>query len=139
MRIERNMAVSTFEVTFMILLAIVLGIAIWWYIIADNFKKYLSGNSYARGANASKAGQTLNLTCDSEKEICVYRAIQVCTDPDASNFENSNTDPFASGMSGNDSYGDYNSSTTVDMTKDLVGAREAELQVVVHRLLILWP
>lgn len=113
------MAISTFEVVGMILLAIILGIAIWWYVIADNYRKYLNAGAYSRGANASSAGQTLHLTCDEDKEICVYQATQICTDPDRNNFENSDTDPFASGLTGNNSYGDYDSSTTVDMTISL--------------------
>ena len=113
------MVVSTFEIVSMILLAIGLGITIWWFIIAENYRKYLSTYAYARGANASKPGQTLNLTCDDDKEICVYRSTQICTDPDSNNFENKSIDPIAGGKTGNDLYGDFNKSTTVDMTDSL--------------------
>jgi len=116
------MVVSTFEIVGMVLLAILLGVAIWWFVIAENYRKYLSTYSYARGANASKAGETLNLTCDDDKEICVYRATQICTDPDSNNYENPSTDPIASGTSSDDKYGDFSSATTVDLTSDLSGA-----------------
>lgn len=115
------MVVGTFEIIGMVLLAIVLGVAIWWFVIAENYRKYLTTYSYGRGANASKAGQTVHLACDDGKEICVYRATQICTDPDSNNFENPSTDPFAAGTASDDKYGDFSSSTTSDLTNDMSG------------------
>lgn len=111
--------ITTIEIVGMILLAIFLGIAVWWFIIAENYRKYLDAYSYSRGAHATKVNQTLNLTCDSDKEICVFRATQICTDPSASNYENSVTDPISSGLSSDTKYGQFDSNTTVDTTNDL--------------------
>ncbi len=104
----------------MVLLAIGLGIAIWWFVIAEKYRSYLGKYAYARGANATAAGQTLNLTCDQDKEICVYRAVQICTVPDDHNFESSPLEPIASGLGKNNAaYGDFDPDTTVDMTSEL--------------------
>ena len=116
------MAISTFEVVMLLLLFVVLLISIWWFSVAEKFRIYLQGYTYGRGANAWKAGQTLNLTCGAGKEICVYRATQICTDPNQDNLENYATDPIASGLDSNDSYGDFNSQTTVDLTDDMSDA-----------------
>lgn len=113
------MALSTFEVIGMFLLAILFGIAVWWFIVSWQYRSYLKHASYARGANATEEGQTLNLSCDQGKEICVYRATQICSDPDSNNFENQQTDPISSGLDGKNSYGDFNSDTTVDRTADM--------------------
>ena len=118
------MPTSTASVTFLIILAVVLVVTIWWFVVAEKYKRYLDNYEYARGANASKAGDTLNLTCDQDKEICVYRAVQVCSQPDSNNFENSATDPIAGGIKSDGkvstSYGDYNPNTTVNATPLLV-------------------
>jgi len=104
----------------MVLLAIVLGIVVWWFVIAEKYRKYLGNYSYTRGSNATSSGQTLNLTCDQDKEICVYRAVQICTVPDSNNFESSTLEPIASGLGDNNAaYGDFDPDTTVDLTKDM--------------------
>ncbi len=112
------MAISTLEIVFMVLLAIGVGIAIWWYIVADNYRKYLGGITYARGANGED-GDTINLVCDSDREICVYRATQTCTDPNSNNFENSSTDPISNGTDDSVEYGQFNPNTTVDLISDM--------------------
>jgi hypothetical protein len=109
---------STFEIATMILLAIGLMIAIWWYVIAEKYSNYLKTYSYSRGAHAI-AGQTAHLSCDGGKEICVFRATQICTNPDSSNVENPDTDPIASGNDGVTPYGAFNPNTTVSRTKDM--------------------
>lgn len=117
------MAISTFEITFMVLLGIGLIIAIWWFAVAKNYEKYLSTYSYARGANVDSDGGQVQLKCGAGKEICVYRATQICSNPSATNFENQATDPIDAGTGiggGNVDYGQYNPLTTIDRTADMV-------------------
>lgn len=111
--------ISTFEIVGMILLVIGMIIAIWWYIVAEKYNNYLKSYSYSRGAHAED-GQTVNLSCDSGKEICVFRATQICTVPDKNNFESSPMgDPIASGKDGTTPYGAFNPNTTVSRTQDM--------------------
>lgn len=127
------MAVTTFEVFGIFALAIFLAIAILFYVMSLQRKKFLDDYSYARAANASvpstKTSALLNLSCEG-KEICVYRATQVCSGNNSEdtenkyNFENSTTDPIASGIKGIDGidgvgYGEFNPETTIDQTKSL--------------------
>lgn len=111
--------ITTFEVVGMILLFIGLAIAIWWFVVAENFRKYLKTYSYSRGVHATQANQTLNLSCSEGKEICLYKATQICTNPDNNNFEDPTTDPIDSGTSANGMYGQFNPQTTVDLTQDM--------------------
>lgn len=113
--------ITTFEIMGMMLLFIILGFAIWWFLVAQNYRKYLTNYSYTRGANVASKGRSTLLQCDSDKEICVYRAVQICTNPNSSNYENPSTEPMSSGTTGNEKYGQFNKSTTIDMTSDLGG------------------
>lgn len=117
--------ISTTEIVLLVMLTIGLGVAIWWFVVAEKFKSYLRDYSYARGANALN-GQTAQLTCGPDKEICVYRATQICTRPDSHNFETSSLEPIASGNAKIDGdhafYGDFNPATTIDLTQH-VGAQ----------------
>jgi len=116
--------ITTFEIVFMVILAIGLGVAVWWFFIAEQYRRYLGDYSYSRGANAID-GTTTNLTCDSTKEICVYRATQICTNPDSNNFEDQSIDPIAAGegsfpnMTPGTKYGQFNPATTTDLTSDM--------------------
>ena len=112
------MSFGIIEIALVMFLGIGVLISMWYFGVAEKYRRYLKRSAYGRGANALKSGDTLNLSCRPGEKICVYRATQICTDPDTKNYENPQTDPIASGL-GSDSYGNYNSSTTVDMTKDL--------------------
>jgi len=112
--------ISTTEIVCMLLLAIFLGIAIWWFVVANNYKKYLDEYSYSRGANVKGSGQIVNLSCDDDKEICVYRATQICSNPTSQNFETSSTDPIDSGLEDSSKmYGQFNPRTTVSRLDDM--------------------
>ncbi len=111
--------ITTTEIVLMIILVIGLGISIWWFVVAEKYRRYLKTYSYARGANALN-GQTVNLECEAGKEICIYRATQICTKPDSNNFESSSLDAIASGNDGSKvKYGDFNPQTTIDLTHDM--------------------
>jgi len=114
--------ISTIEIVLLVMLTIGLGVAIWWFVVAEQYKSHLRDYSYARGANALN-GQTVNLKCDSDKEICVYRATQICTRPDSKNFETTSLEPIASGDEKIDGarafYGDFNPATTIDLTQKM--------------------
>jgi len=114
--------ISTTEIVLLVMLVIGLGVAIWWFVVAEKFSIYLKNYSYARGANALN-GQTVDLTCGDDKEICLYRATQICTRPDSKNFETSSLEPIASGDVKIDGarafYGDFNPDTTIDLTREM--------------------
>ncbi|MDB4769438.1 hypothetical protein OAG24_00585 [bacterium] len=110
--------ISTSQLTFIILLVIVLFVAVWWFAIAMNYKSYLNKSVYTRGANG-EANDNINLKCGSGKKICVYRATQICSNPDSNNFEMSNLEPIANGAESNVTYGDFDPKTTVDFTSKM--------------------
>jgi hypothetical protein len=119
------MAVTVFEVFSIIVLLIVLAYAIWFYVIQQNRKKFMDEYIYSRGANAWKDKSTVNLSCGEGREICVFRATQICSGNDDSgkNYEISSTDPISSGEDGSGvGYGDFNPGTTVDLTPNLTEA-----------------
>ena len=78
----------------------------------------LQGRTYTRGANQSGPGD-VKMKCGNGKEICVYKATQICTNPDGNNFENEHNDPISSGYDNPDSYGDFDPCTTVDLLKEI--------------------
>lgn len=104
------------------MLTIGVGVAIWWFIVAEQYKSYLGRYSYARGAN-SMNGKSVNFSCEAGKKVCLYRATQICSRPDNKNFETSSLEPIASGDSSIDGahvrYGDFNPRTTVDLTQEI--------------------
>lgn len=115
--------ITTIEIVLLVMLFIGVCVAVWWFVVAEKFKTYLKHYSYSRGANAL-AGQTVELKCDGDNEICLYRATQICTNPGPGNFEDSSLEPIASGISGQDGgahvhYGDFNPNTTIDLTKEM--------------------
>lgn len=112
--------VTTIQFTAIVLSIIALIIAIWWLAVSWKYSSFLNDYKYARGSNASAAGQTMNLVCGAGKQICVYRATQLCSNPDSNNFENPSTDPISSGLKLNGSkYGEFDPDTTVDYTSTL--------------------
>ena len=110
------MAVSTSEVYIILILIILLAVAIWMYVVSLQRKKFLDTYKYARGSNAWQDNSVMNLSCGADREICIFRATQVCSGSDSNNFEVKATDPIASGLDAPDFYGDFNSKTTVDLT-----------------------
>ena len=120
------MALSTLDWTVMFFLILGVGLSIWYFGVAYNYRNTLSKFSNSRGANVSGVGKTANLSCDSGKVICVYRATQICTDPGNpkygfinQNFENPTTDPISNGLDGGGKYGEYSTKTTTNLTKDM--------------------
>lgn len=116
------MALSTTEIVLVLLLGVGLIIAIIVYITSHKQTSVISSQPYARGANASKAGNVL-LTCDAGSVINVHdgAAILVCHDPTSDNFENPATDPFLTD-------GTPNPQTTVDLSKSLQDACNGKMQ-----------
>lgn len=114
------MAVTTFQVFGILALTFFLIIVIWIYVVSLQRKKFLDSYIYARGANSSLPPNTggttntsqLNLSCGEGRQICVFRATQICSGSNTNNFEYENTDPFLSD-------GSFNPSTTIDRTSDL--------------------
>jgi hypothetical protein len=105
------MAVSTVEVTLVLLLGVGLIIAIWVYIVSKRETTTVSSQPYARGANLAAPGK-VPLVCDPGSTIQVASAMMVCTNPDSNNFENPATDPFLS-------TGAFNAQTTYDLSSDM--------------------
>lgn len=89
------MAVSTTEVVLVLILGVVLVIMIWLYFTSHKHRQFVSTQSYTRGANLAGPGN-VSLGCDADSEICVYSAAQICTNPDANNFEASSLDAMTS-------------------------------------------
>ncbi len=107
--------VNTFEIASIVILLVIFGIAIWWFIVAKRFESYLDTTTVARGANLHGPGN-VNLSCQDGKTITVATAVQVCTDPDSNNYENPSTDPISTGLK---SYGQFNPDTTVNLLKSM--------------------
>ena len=105
------MALSTLEITLVLLLGVGLIIAIWVYIVSKRETTSFSSQPYARGANLAAPGK-VPLVCDPGSTIQVASAMMVCTNPDANNFENPATDPFTS-------TGAFNGQTTYDLSSDM--------------------
>jgi hypothetical protein len=115
------MAVTRLEIFSVFVCLIILAYAIWFYVIQLNKKKFMDDYIYTRGANAWKDKSVVNLSCGEGREICVFRATQICSGNDGSgkNFEIQSTDPIATGEDANVFYGDFNPDTTRDLTVDL--------------------
>jgi len=77
------MPISTGEIVMLIFLALILGVATWWFVVAYQYRKTLNMFAYTRGANVDpgpgKSTGTVDMKCDSEREICVWRATAYCT------------------------------------------------------------
>lgn len=116
------MAVSAIAVFSIIVLLVLLVYAIWLYVVALQRKKFYDEYSYTRGANAWTDNSTVKLACDNDKEICVFRATQICTGNEYPyNYEIRESDPIASGADSSVTvgYGDFNPATTRDLTEEL--------------------
>ena len=111
---------NTTKIFLIIILIVGMIVALWWFVIPLRYRLSLNKFTYARGANAWKANQHVNLSCGVGKEICVYKATQICTIPDSNNFESSHADPMSiSSKKGIGGYGDFDPTTTVDLTDSL--------------------
>ena len=111
----------------LVFLALLLGIAAWWFVVAFQYGKTLKMFAYSRGANvdpgAGKTAGKVDLKCDAEREICVWRATAVCTGTNGVvNHESSPLDAYSTGTTGTTKYGAFNPSTTTDLTAALGGA-----------------
>lgn len=102
---------TTGSVFLILVLAVSIFVAIWYLVVSWRYKSYLSGYTYARASHVSGPGSTVNMKCDSGGKITVNRVMQICSDPDSSNYENDVTDPMGNGSNF------YNPETTVDLTK----------------------
>ena len=117
--------ISTGEVFLILFLLILLGFAIFSFFIFYRQRDGLLKFKYTRGANATippgKDSVDVQLKCDGGKEICVYRATQICTSVGQTGYEQSPLDPMSDGSqsSGGAPYGDFNPNTTVDLTKKM--------------------
>jgi hypothetical protein len=116
--------ISAFEITGIILLAIGVGLVVWWYIEASKYDSMLDGVPFAKGANliynanGSDSDNTITMSCPEGKNVCVYQATQIYTKPDPStNTENADTDPIYAGLDKN--WGKFNPHTTIDLTAEL--------------------
>lgn len=120
--------ISAFEITGIILLAIGVGLVVWWYVEASNYDTMLGGVPFAKGANliynptGTDADNTVTMSCPDGKQVCVYQATQICTNPvnpneDGGNYETAATDPICSTLT--DNWGKFNPATTVDLTQEL--------------------
>lgn len=119
--------ISAFEITGIILLAIGVGLVIWWYVEASKYDTMLGGVPFAKGANliydptGSDADNTVTMSCPDGKQVCVYQATQICTYPQPGNFENAATDPIVHDLTGDNksNWGKFNPAKTVDLTSEL--------------------
>lgn len=119
------MAVTTMQVFTVFGALLFMFIMLWIFVISMQRKNFLDTYAYTRGANSWTDNTTVNLVCDSSKEICMFRATQVCSgnnsvESGGANYEYSKTDPFSSGTENTTvQYGDFDPNTTVDLTTDM--------------------
>lgn len=126
--------ISTGEVFMLLFLLLLLGVGIWAFFIFKKQRDGLLDFRFTRGANATIApGQNsvdVEFNCGPGKEICVYRATQICTGVSPDGFENSPLDPMSNGKDSDAAYGDFNPNTTVDLTKKLAQAVNGQQSAV---------
>ncbi len=116
--------ISTFEIVSLVFLAILLGVAAWWFGVAFEYRKSVESFSYGRGANLDtgrvgngKTGKgAVNMGCSDGHEICVWHATAICTGANAKNIEQGH-EPISNGIDGK--YGDLNPATKVDVTNHM--------------------
>lgn len=119
--------ISAIEITGIVFLSIILILVILWYVSTFSDEGNLSSISFAKGANITYTPQgdnSVNLICPDGKQVCVYKATQICTNPNNSNVENASTDPMVTSLTAKNNNGDYtwsqfNPDTTADLTQDI--------------------
>lgn len=99
------------EIWLILVLIVSIGVGVWYFVVADNYRRYLDESVYTRGVNGT-AGDSLVMQCGSDKTIRVYKATQVCTNPSSNNFEDMSIDPY-------NSDGSFNPQTTTDVSQEL--------------------
>lgn len=104
--------ISTTTLMLILLLVVGLALAIWHFAITYRFKMHMSDYSYTRGANVEEGGK-VELKCDGDHKICVYRATEICSKPNHLNFETTRYEPIDVSP-GN--YGDFDPKNTTDIT-----------------------
>lgn len=117
---------STFGLFSLFTLMVLVGVAVYWFVVSYRYKRFLDCAIYTRGANV-KDGGTVALTCDSEKVISIISATQICTLPNSSNFESSNLEPIANGT--NAPYGNFDPKTTVDLTSEMKAVVDGQQKI----------
>lgn len=121
--------ISTGEIVVILFLFILISLAIWWLVIAYRYGQSVGNFSYTRGANIDTAATpdkngvitgkgTVNMTCDPDRVICLVRANVICSGSSLSNDE-IGFEPISGGGSGNNAYGDFDKTNTVDITETL--------------------
>lgn len=118
------MPISTGEIVMLAFLAIMLGVAIFWFIVSFRYGRSLKEFAYARGANVDpgvgKTTGAAKMECDGDREICVQKATAVCTGTNGVvNYESTPLNPYSNGSDGKTPYGAFNPSTTADLTSIL--------------------
>lgn len=117
------MTISTTEICVIVALILGITIASWWLGVAYKYNGVVTSFTYSRGANldtgsvgkGNTGGGTVELKCDSSREICVWKADAICSG--ASNF---NGEIGVEPISGNTAtYGQFDPNTTVDITQKL--------------------
>lgn len=118
--------ISAGEIVVIVTLFAALAIAIWWFYISYKYRQTLNVSSYTKGANLDTGtfGQgnsgvgVVSLSCEEDREICVWKATAICT---GALSPNSNTENGPEPISGGGStpYGDFDPMNTVDLTADM--------------------
>ena len=109
------------------MLCIGIGLVVWWYMEAANYDTMLDGVPFAKGANliydpaGTPADNTVTMSCPTGKQVCVYQATQICTNPTPGNYETLETDPIITDAS-NPGWSKFNPDTTVNLTQALNAA-----------------
>ena len=125
------MVVSSLEVFTLIMLLVGVAVAAWIYVVKVKNINTLKQNVYTRGANIKGGGNSTKLTCGIDHTIKVYKAAQICSNPDSNNFEDPTTDPISGGTDGTVGYGVWDPATTVDLT-DTMGKSVNGKQTVTY-------
>ena len=117
------MTISTIEICIIVALTVGIAIASWWLAIVYKYNGVVTSFTYSRGANLDTGsvgkGNTgigsVELTCDTSREICVWKADTICSGGSTFNGE-IGVEP----ISGNTAtYGQFDPNTTVDITQKL--------------------
>mgnify|MGYP003390117396 FL=1 len=116
------MSAGTIVVTVCLITAI--GIATWYFVVSYKYGKTLSNFSYTRGANLDtldKNKGSVNMTCESGAEICVWKANAICSGPLKGSVSNTEggPEPISNGLNSNSAYGDFDIHNTIDLTTDM--------------------
>ncbi len=113
------------EIVIIAALFIILGLAIFWFVVGYKYNSVVSSSSYTRGANidtgTSGTGNTgkgsVAMTCDADHEICMWRSTAICTG--AINGQ-SNTEGGPESIDGSiKNYGNFEENNTIDLSSQI--------------------